>query len=67
MLVQYMTRDTAVLIRLDMSGTGFIEMDGVKIELSEKSIEFRHSEEILLILNGFHDRKIRFKERTLKQ
>ena len=68
-MVRYMIKGMEGQILLAKYGIGFINMDGVKMELNSKKIDFSNKTELVKLLDKFHDSTCNFKvidEKKLK-
>ena len=68
-MVRYMIKGMEGHILLAKYGIGFINMDGVKMELNSKKIDFSNKTELVKLLDKFHDSTCNFKvidEKKLK-
>lgn len=68
-MVRYMIKGMEGQILLAKYGIGFINMDGVKMELNSKKIVFSNKTELVKLLDKFHDSTCNFKvidEKNLK-
>ena len=68
-MVRYMIKGMEGQILLAKYGIGFINMDGVKMELNSKKIDFSNKTELVKLLDKFHDSTCNFNvidEKNLK-